>query len=141
MRDMTNAEVRTFLTHGTRTAKLATVREDGRPHVAPVWFVLDGDDVVFTTWHTSVKGKNLDREARAALSVDLEEPPYAFVMVEGVVTISEDPHELLHYATRIGTRYMGVDQAEAFGRRNAVDGEWVVKLTMQRVVAKDDMTG
>ncbi len=141
MRDMTESEVRSFLGHGTRTGKLATIRSDGRPHVAPIWFVVDGDDLVFTTWHSSAKAKNLDRNGRAALAVDLEEPPYAFVMVDGPVTISEDPAELLHYATRIGARYMGADQAEAFGRRNAVDGEWLVKLTMETVVAKHDMTG
>ncbi len=141
MRDMTEPEVRSFLSHGTRTGKLATVRTDGRPHVAPIWFVVDGGELVFTTWHSSAKAKNLDRNGRAALAVDLEEPPYAFVLVEGPVTISEDPDELRHYATRIGHRYMGVDQAEAFGRRNAVDGEWLVKLTMEKVVAKHDMTG
>jgi len=37
------------------TAKLATVRKDGRPYVTPIWFDLDGDTLVFTTWHSSVK--------------------------------------------------------------------------------------
>jgi PPOX class probable F420-dependent enzyme len=141
MRTMAESEIRAFLTTGTRTGKLATVREDGRPHVVPVWFVHDGDELVFTTWHASVKAGNLDRTGRAALSVDLEEPPYAFVTVEGPVSISEDPDELLHYATRIGARYMGSDRAEEFGRRNAVDGEWVVKLHMQHVVAQDGIAG
>lgn len=141
MRDMSDTEIRTFLTAGTRTGKLATVRSDGRPHVAPIWFVLDGDDLVFTTWHGSLKARNLDRTGRVALSVDLEEPPYAFVMVDGPAVISEDLGELLHYATRIGARYMGADQAEEFGRRNAIEGEWVVKVRMENVVAKDDMTG
>ena len=49
---MTDEEWRAFVLEGTRTAKVATVRPDGRPHVAPVWFVLDGDDVVFTTGAT-----------------------------------------------------------------------------------------
>jgi Pyridoxamine 5'-phosphate oxidase len=40
-RTMTSAQVRAFLLHGTRTAKVATVMPDGTPHVAPVWFVLD----------------------------------------------------------------------------------------------------
>jgi hypothetical protein len=40
--------VREFLAAGTRTAKVATVRKDGSPHVTPVWFVLDGNDLVFT---------------------------------------------------------------------------------------------
>jgi hypothetical protein len=46
---MTEAEWRAFLGAGTRTGKLATTRPDGRPHVVPIWFVLDGDEVVFNT--------------------------------------------------------------------------------------------
>lgn len=40
-RPMTDDEWMDFVSTGTRTAKLATTRADGRPHVAPVWFVLD----------------------------------------------------------------------------------------------------
>jgi PPOX class probable F420-dependent enzyme len=131
---MTDGEVREFLSEGTRTGKLATVRADGRPHVAPVWFVLDGDDLVFTTGGDTVKGANLDRGRRAALAVDLEEPPYAFVTVEGVVAISEDPGEMLFFATRIAGRYMGAERAEEYGRRNAVEGEWLVRLRLDKVI-------
>jgi hypothetical protein len=43
MQQMTPEEYRAFLLERPRTAKLATVRADGRPHVAPIWFDLDGD--------------------------------------------------------------------------------------------------
>jgi len=39
---MSEQEIWDFLTEGTRTAHVATTRSDGRPHVKPVWFVLDG---------------------------------------------------------------------------------------------------
>ena len=48
-RTMDDAEWRAFVSEGTRTGKLATTRHDGRPHVVPIWFVLDGDDFVFNT--------------------------------------------------------------------------------------------
>jgi hypothetical protein len=35
---MTSDEIREFLAHGTRTAKVATAMADGTPHVMPVWF-------------------------------------------------------------------------------------------------------
>jgi len=44
---MSDVERRAFLSDGTHTAKLATTLKDGRPHVLPVWFVLDGDDLLF----------------------------------------------------------------------------------------------
>ena len=141
MQKMTPAEIRAFLTHGTRTGKLATVRANGRPHVAPIWFVLDGDDLLFTTWHSSVKGLNIQRDPFVTLCVDEEAPPFAFVIIEGSVTISADPDQVLQWATRIGGRYMGQEQAEAFGRRNGVPGELLVRLTPSKIIAQKDVAG
>ena len=65
MRVMSEAEWKAFLTEQPRTAKLATVRADGRPHVAPIWIDLDDDGaVVFTTFADSLKGKSIRRDAR-----------------------------------------------------------------------------
>jgi hypothetical protein len=77
---------------------------------------------------------------RGSLCVDVEEPPYAFVQVQGTATISEDPAELVRTATAIGSRYMGAERAEEFGRRNGVPGELVVRLQPARVIAVFDMT-
>jgi PPOX class probable F420-dependent enzyme len=136
MRKMTPSEYRSFLTDRPRTAKLATVRADGRPHVAPIWFALDGDDLIFTTWHTSVKAVNMQRDARVSLCVDDEAPPFAFVVIEGTVTLSGDPEQLRSWAAQIGGRYMGADQAEAYGQRNGVEGELLVRVTPTRIVAQ-----
>lgn len=139
MKKMSKAEAYEFLASGTRTGKLATVRDDGRPHVAPIWFVLDGDDLIFNTWHESVKGKNLVRDGRIALTVDEEVAPYAFVLVEGTVEITDDPTESLKWATRIGARYMGQDQAEAFGQRNSVPGELLVRIKVDKIIAQKEL--
>jgi PPOX class probable F420-dependent enzyme len=136
---MTCEEIRAFLSHGTRTAKVATSGPDGQPHVMPVWFVLDGEELVFMTWGDSVKGRNLRRNPRAAIVVDEEVAPYAFAHIRGHVTLSEDPEELLRFATAIGGRYMGADRAEEFGRRNAVPGELLVRLRPERVIATADV--
>jgi pyridoxine/pyridoxamine 5'-phosphate oxidase len=37
----------------------------------PVWFVLEGEGLVFTTWSDSVKGRNLRKNPRAAVIVDV----------------------------------------------------------------------
>ncbi|HEY0737331.1 MAG TPA: PPOX class F420-dependent oxidoreductase [Herpetosiphonaceae bacterium] len=136
MRQMSPDEYRAFLTERPRTASLATVRADGRPHVAPIWFDLDGDDLIFTTWHTSIKGQNLRRDPRVSLCVDDEAPPFAFVLFEGTATISENLDELRVWATRIAARYMGGDQAESYGQRNGVQGELLVRVTPTRIVAQ-----
>jgi PPOX class probable F420-dependent enzyme len=142
MAKMTEDEIRAFLVDGTRTAKVATTRPGGRPHVAPVWFLMDDDGrVVFTTGATSVKGRRLQRDPRVALAVDNQRPPYSYVVVEGTASISEDPTELLDWATRIGGRYMGADRAEQYGRRNAVVGELLIRVEPTRIIGERDVAG
>lgn len=137
---MPSAEWRAFLTTPVRTAKLATVRADGRPHVAPIWIALDDDDtLVFTTGAGTVKGRNILGEPQVALCVDDDRPPFAFVVIEGTAEVSEDLGAMLAWATRIGGRYMGEARAEEYGRRNAVSGELLVRVRPTRVTAKKDI--
>jgi len=138
-RDMTRDEWRAFVSAGTRTAHVATTRADGRPHVAPIWFVLDGDDVVFTTHADTVKGRALRRGGPVAISVDDQTPPYSFVFIEGIAEPSTDLDEMRRWATAIGSRYMGSEAGADFGLRNAVEGELLVRVRLTKVVAKADM--
>ncbi|MCV7103546.1 PPOX class F420-dependent oxidoreductase [Mycobacterium palustre] len=132
-----------FLSAGTRTAMLGYVAADGRPLVAPVWFVVDmeqdGGHLVFTTGRDTSKGRALKRDPRVVICVDDPHPPYSFVQVQGVAAWSEDPDEVLEFATRTGARYMGADRAEEFGRRNAVPGELVVRVRPIKVNAGFDI--
>ncbi|MFC7449027.1 PPOX class F420-dependent oxidoreductase [Rhodococcus daqingensis] len=141
MTTLADPAVREFLTAGTRTGKLGFTASDGRPLVCPVWFVVDGDDLVFNTGATSAKGRAVVRDGRVVICVDLEQPPYAFVQVQGVASVTEDPEELIRIATAIGGRYMGRDRAQEFGRRNGVPGELVVRVRPTKVIAVLDVTG
>ncbi|MBV9002980.1 MAG: PPOX class F420-dependent oxidoreductase [Solirubrobacterales bacterium] len=140
-REMTSAEVTHFLMHGTRTAKVATTMRSGEPHVMPVWFVLEGEEVVFTTGAGSVKARNLRRDPRVALVVDEDVRPYAFVHIRGHARITDNLTDLRRLATEIGARYMGPERAEEFGRRNAVPGELLVRVTPKRIIAETDVAG
>ncbi len=119
-----------------RTAKLAIVRKNGAPHVAPVWIDLDGDDIVFMTGANTIKGKAILRDPRVSLCLDDETPPFSFLTISGTATTSTDPEELLKWGTRIAGRYMGADHAEVYGKRNAVPGELVVRVKVDKIIAK-----
>ena len=136
MRQLTPTEARAFLLDRPRTAKIASVRADGRPHVAPVWFDLDGDTIVFTTWHATVNAANIRRDPRISLCVDDEIPPYAFVLIEGIATLSDNLEELRRWATRIAERYMGADLAESYGQRNGVPGELLVRVAPSNIIGQ-----
>ncbi|MFE0629947.1 PPOX class F420-dependent oxidoreductase [Streptomyces sp. NPDC058864] len=133
---MTEEEWRAFVSAGTRAGKLATTRADGTPHVAPVWFLLDGDDIVFNTGKATVKGRNITRDGRVALCVDDDRPPFAYVVLQGRAEVSEEPGPLREWATRLAARYMGEDVAEAFGARNGVPGELLVRVRIDKVLAE-----
>jgi len=136
MEKMTKAEYLAFLSDRARCAKLATVREDGRPHVVPVWFTLHNEQVIFTADSRSVKVKNILRDGRVALCVDEDTPPFHYVLLEGRAEVLNSSVEAArHWGTIIGGRYMGLDRAEEFGRRYGVEGEWVMRMIPDKVTA------
>jgi PPOX class probable F420-dependent enzyme len=79
-------EVAEFLSAGTRTAMLGYLAADGRPLVAPVWFIVDNGEPVFNTGRNTAKGPALARDSRVVICVDDPHPPYSFVQVQGTAS-------------------------------------------------------
>lgn len=132
MRKMDDAEVMAYIDEKPRSAHLATVRADGRPHVSTIWVIRDGDEIVFTTWHTSVKAKNIARTGQAALS--MEDPSdSSYITVEGTVTVDADEDLVRVWAGRLGGKYMGAERADEFGVRNGIPGEVTCRLRPTRL--------
>lgn len=131
---------RAFVTEGTKTGHLGWTAADGRPVAAPVWFVVDGDRIAFNTGAATAKGRAIARDPRVVMTVDLPEPPYAFVQIQGIAHIGEDLEEVRRIATAAGRRYMGADRAEEFGARNGVPGELVVWIEPTKIIASLDAT-
>jgi PPOX class probable F420-dependent enzyme len=146
---MTDQEVAAFLqSEPARTAKVATVRADGSPHVAPVWFALDTStvtpdspigDIVFNTGTETLKGRNLRRDPRIALCVDDERAPFSFVNIVGTATLSDDIDLVRQWATLLGARYMGAARGDEYGQRNGVPGELFVRMRPSHIVAVADL--
>jgi PPOX class probable F420-dependent enzyme len=134
-------DVVAFLSEGTRTGKLGYLAGDGRPLVAPVWFLVEDGAIVFNTGRDTAKGRALQRDPRVVLVVDDERPPFAFVQIQGVAALREDDPDLLAVATRIAARYMGEGRAEQYGRRNAAPDELVVRIAPSKVIASFDVAG
>ena len=138
---MSTEEWHEFVSSGTLTGKLGVVRADGRPHVVPIWFVLDDDGCLrLTTARNGLKAKAIRRDPRVVLCVDDQTPPYSFVKIDATAELSDDHDEMLRVATACGARYIGQDEAEAFGERNAVPEEVLVTLRPDHVVAQKDLS-
>lgn len=141
MKKMTNEEYLKFISEGTRTGKLATVNKDGSPHVVPIWFIVDGENIIFSTGLGSVKYRNMERDPRVCLSIDEESGLYSFVKIDGTVSFSSDPDESLKRATEIAARYMGEKNAEEYGKRNSGPDEVVVTINPTKILALSDVAG
>lgn len=139
MERMTREECIQFLLEKPRPAISAVVRADGRPHATPIWIEMDGDQIIFTTWHASIKGKALACDPRISLCVQDDQPPFSYVTLDGTVTTSDDPADLKYWAGRLGGRYMGEDKAEMLAERNGIPGELVVRVTIGNMVGYRDM--
>jgi PPOX class probable F420-dependent enzyme len=140
MKTMTESEWREFASAGGRLGEVAISRADGRPHVTPVWFVLDGNDLVFTSRPRGVKVKSLLRDPRIAVCVNDETYPYNFVLIEGEASISRDHDEHRRLAIAIGERYTGSDdEAEDFADSTASAGYVLVRVRITKVIAHRDV--
>jgi PPOX class probable F420-dependent enzyme len=66
---MSDDELRDFL--GTeRIVTCATIGPNGRPHLMPLWYFLDGDALRGWTYAKSQKARNLERDPRATLQIE-----------------------------------------------------------------------
>jgi PPOX class probable F420-dependent enzyme len=137
---MTRAEWQRFLADPVRPAILGTVRPDGRPHTAPIWYAIDDDgSLMFNTGADTVKGRNIAAHPGVSLCVQDDQPPFSFCVVEGPAEMSDDLDEVRRWAGIIGGRYMGDDRAEEYAARNGVPGETIVRLRPVKVVAVKDV--
>jgi PPOX class probable F420-dependent enzyme len=136
---MTDNEWRSFVTAGTRLAHIGVTRADGRPHVTPVCFILDGDELAFVLSPGSVKGKSLARERRIAACVSDEQQPYGFVTVEGIVWISAVPEHVKHVAAGIAERYYPAQPAAKVAESFVREGFTAVRISITNVIARSGL--
>lgn len=75
-------------------------------------------------------------DGRVALSVDYEQEPYAFALIEGTASVSEDADELLRWSTRIAARYIGEEKAAEYSETNVPSGEILVRVKPTRILGE-----
>jgi PPOX class probable F420-dependent enzyme len=114
-RELTQAE-RDFL-HEPRFAVLGTANENGSAHLTVMWYVLEGDEIMFNTASGRRKPDNLARDPRASLIVA---DGYRFVRVDGTVRANDDQAVAQADIRKLALRYY--QSAERIQR--SVDATW-----------------
>jgi PPOX class probable F420-dependent enzyme len=136
---MTADEWRSFVTAGTRLAHIALTRADGRPHVTPVCFILDGDELAFALSPGSVKANSLARDQRIAVCVSDERQPYGFVAIEGQARTSAEPDQIKHVGVGIADRYYPTQPAEDIAESFVQGGFTAVHISITNVIARSGL--
>ncbi|UCD98162.1 MAG: PPOX class F420-dependent oxidoreductase [Chloroflexota bacterium] len=70
---------------------LATTMKDGTPQVTPIWFNIDGDQILINSAKGRVKDKNMRARPQVALVIHDPEDPYRYILIRGMISeISEE---------------------------------------------------
>lgn len=133
---MSQSQIEEFLAE-SRIAHLVTLRPDGSPHVAPVWYeYVDGLYLVWTS-RKFRKFRNIEGDPRAVVSIASEDQPYRYVVAECDVEVSGE--DIWNIGLSIATRYEGAEGAAAFLEQYYEEGQSVVlRLTPRRTMTWSD---
>lgn len=130
---MNSQEIDAFLKEPNIT-DLATVRPDGSPHVVPVWYLYDGENVRVLASSSAVKVHNIRNEPRVSLSIATHEEPYKYVLVNGVATESYEgiPELLLTMAVH----YKGEEEGKQYAERILKEMDFcILTITPSNVIS------
>jgi len=130
--DVTLPDAARTLLDASHVAVLATTNPDGSPQSSPVWVGRDGDDVLISTAAGRRKTVNLERDARASVTVWDPADPEAYVEVRGTATVTEDPGRAL--AVALGDKYGGPGHGAEYLALPPEVVRVVVRITPTRVV-------
>ena len=125
------AEQRAFL-EGKHFAVLGTTNASGTPHLTVMWYLLDGDDIVFNTKAGRTKESNLERDPRASLLVYAEDG-YKYMRIDGRVTTITDPEIAHRDIGRLAIRYTGEEKAKGAIARFSSEERITYRLPTTRV--------
>ena len=118
---------------GRNFAYLATLMEDGSPHVAPVWVDVEDNRILLNTAAGRVKERNIRRDPRIALSIADENNPYDKVDIRGRVVEIIPGDEAEQHIHKLSLKYRGEE------RYPLSPGEQRLKLIVEPTVVHDGM--
>ena len=122
-RTMTPEEMEAFLDQ-PHIAHLATLRRDGSPHLAPLWYQYTRGKVYILTGESYVKTRNIQRDSRVALSIATADEPYEYVLIEGRAEVTTG--DLESVVPSICIRYWGQERGARFARELLYEGDNVL---------------
>lgn len=114
---------------------ILSIQRDGKgPLAVPIWYAYEDGQVIIHISVDSAKAKLLRRHGRASMTVQNENPPYQYVMVEGPVSLAHEDRGILP----IAVRYLGDELGRQYAAANPTTEQSVVaRLTPERWLTTD----
>jgi|SRR5215212_2843440 len=134
---MTDEERAEFLSSQS-IVTVGTTGPHGRPHLMPLWYVVDGNELTGWTYAKSQKAKNLERDPRATLQVEdgVQYDQLRGVMMECDVAVERDPERVAEYGFALFEKYApGADLQEMI--RAQAPKRIGLRFTPTRIVSWD----
>ena len=114
-------------------ATLATLRQDGSPHTAPVWYRYEGSAFFVLTDEGSQKHKNVMRDPRVELCIDdRERAPFHTVIVRGRATVL--PHPGPEWRLALAVRYLGEERGRRYTESEGDGGGVMIRVDPEKIV-------
>lgn len=114
-------------------AQVATTRQDGSPHVTPVWVDHDGEHIVLNTAEGRAWPANARRTGKIAINVVNHENPYEYVYIQG--TVDEDTTDGAdEHIDKMAQKYMGVDE---YPFRQDGEQRLIIKVAPDKITHND----
>ena len=126
---MTQNEAEEFLNRKL-IATLITLRPDGSPHAAPMWYMHKDGKFYSRTFGGSLKVQNIRLDPRVNLCICTHDEPYKYIVIDGTCEVveSEDKSKW----PLMSVRYLGKERGEAYSRNNARRAESVLLVITLR---------
>jgi len=133
-----NEEQRKFAAE-VNVAVLATVDGKGRPHATPIWYMLDGDEIVLSVGRGGQKHRNLERNPEVTLVIDSRKVPYYALMLSGAVEIGAALDDAQKLA--LASRYLGEEIGKRYVEMTAGDDSVSLRLKPRKVMEFNGRAG
>ncbi len=133
---LTAEELRAYL-EDNKVMQVATMGPRGFPHVVPLWFVIDEDDLVGWTFAKSQKAKNLERDPRATVALEdgVEYQELRGVMLECDVEVTRETERVEKVGEALADRYGGGSEELKEAFRKQAPKRVGLRFKPQRIVS------
>ncbi len=132
---MSPREMEDFLSE-KNLARIATVKPDNSPHVTPVWYLWEENQLLVPIVKGSVKEINIKQNSRVAVTVDSDASPHRAVIIEGTATIDGELNEEVE--RRFYQKYLKPGDIERYAEyAHATYQTLLIRIRPERIISWD----